>query len=160
MRRNVLVALTTVLVLSACSGDGDDGALTEPSPNASFPIATVLLDNGERSTLLTVEVAETPEQQELGLAGRDSLPQDEGMVFVFFERREEGFWMKDTTIPLSVAFFDERGTIVRILDMDPCTKDPCPVYAPGEPYMGALEVNQGSFEEWDISEGDHLQLTR
>jgi uncharacterized membrane protein (UPF0127 family) len=82
------------------------------------------------------------------------------MVFVFFEERELGFWMKDTTIPLSVAYFDEEGTIVRILDMEPCAKDPCPVYDPGAPYMGALEVNQGMFDEWDISEGDHLQLTR
>lgn len=156
-----LIVLTALLVaLAACSDDGDDGAAAEPSPSSSFPVATVLLDNGEESTLVTVEVAETPEQHAIGLAGRESLPEDEGMVFVFFEERELGFWMKDTTIPLSIAYFDEEGTIVRILDMEPCTKDPCPVYNPGAPYMGALEVNQGMFDEWDISEGDHLQLTR
>ncbi len=119
-----------------------------------------MLDNGEESTLVTVEVAETPEQHVRGLAGRDFLPEDRGMVFVFFEERGSGFWMKDTEIPLSVAFFDAGGTIVDILDMEPCAKDPCPVYVPDEPYMGALEVNQGAFEEWDISEGDHVQLTR
>lgn len=148
------------LVFAACSGGGDREASGEPSPDRSFPVATVLLDNGDESTLVTVEVAENPEQHEQGLAGRESLPQDHGMVFVFFEQRESGFWMKDTAIPLSVAFFDAGGTIVDILDMEPCRKDPCPVYVPDEPYMGALEVNQGAFEEWDISEGDHVQLTR
>lgn len=161
MPKGAALLLSLALLLGACSGDdGAAGAGAEPSPEETFPIATALLDNGEESTLVTVEVAETPEQQERGLSGRDSLPEDEGMVFVFFEPRDTGFWMKDTTIPLSIAFFDERGTIVRILDMDPCTKDPCPVYDPGERYMGALEVNQGAFEEWGIFEGDHVQLTR
>ena len=159
MRRTIVSCVALVLVLGACS-DGGGGAGAAPSPSPSFPIATVLLDNGERSTLVTVEVAETSEQQELGLAGRESLPEDEGMVFVFFEERASGLAMSETTIPLSVAFFDERGTIVRIVDMDPCTNDPCPEHTPGEPHMGALVVNQGAFDEWDISEGDYVQLTR
>ena len=160
MHKRLAALVALALTLAACSGDGDDGARSEPAPSPSFPIATVLLDNGTESTLVTVEVAETPEQHERGLTGRASLPEDEGMVFVFFEERDTGFWMKDTSIPLSVAFFDAEGTIVRILDMDPCTDDPCPVYDPGTGYMGALEVNQGAFDEWDIEEGDHLQLTR
>ena len=160
MHRSVPLVLALILTVGGCSNDGDDGARAEPSPETSFPVATVLLDNGEESTLVTVEVAETPEQQAVGLAGRESLPEDEGMVFVFFEERATGFWMKDTSIPLSVAFFDEEGTIVRILDMEPCVEDPCPVYNPGAKYMGALEVNQGAFDEWGISEGDRLQLTR
>ena len=154
------IALVIALAFVACSDGGEEDAASEPSPEESFPVATVLLDNGEESTLVTVEVAETPEQHEQGLAGRDSLPADHGMVFVFFEERAGGFRMKDTTIPLSIAFFDREGTIVDVLDMEPCRKDPCPVYMPDEPYMGALEVNQGAFEEWDIAEGDHVQLTR
>ena len=160
MRKVLVLALAIVLTLGACSGDGDAGAGAEPSPSVSFPFATVLLDNGERSTLITVEVAETPEQQESGLSLRDSLAEDEGMVSVFFEERETGLRATTTTIPLSIAFFDARGTIVRILDADPCTKEPCPVHEPGEPYMGVLQVNRGAFDGWDISEGDHLQLTR
>lgn len=145
------------LLLGACSY-GDDATTAAAGP--TFPFATVLLDNGQETTLLTVEVAETPEQHEVGLSGRESLPEDRGMVFVFFEEREIGFWMKDTTIPLSVAFFDRDGTIVKILDMDPCESDPCRLHEPGVPYMGALEVNQGAFEEWDIEEGDTVRLTR
>lgn len=150
--RKTLLALTIALALAGCSGDDGDGGAAGPSPNATFPLATVLLDNGERSTLVTVEVAETPEQQERGLSEKDSLPEDEGMAFVFFEETDAPLPMRATSIPLSVAFFDATGTIVSVVDGDP--------YAPDEPYMGALAVNRGAFEEWDISDGDHVQLTR
>lgn len=159
MDRLASLALVLVLTLGGCSGDGGDDVEAQPSPSASFPFATVLLDNGEESTLVTVEVAETPEQQERGLEGRTSLPDDEGMVFVFIDGRED-FPAHETPIPLSVAFFDTSGTIVGIVDVEPCAKEPCPVYDAGDEYMGALAVNQGMFEEWDISEGDHVQLTR
>lgn len=160
MHTKVPLLLALALSLGACSGDGADGAAPEPSPSQSFPVATVLLDNGDESTLVTVEVAETPEQQELGLSVRDSLAEDEGMVFVFFEPQEDGFETGAATIPLSVAFFDGTGTIVGIDDVEPCDEPTCPAPVPGEEYMGALLVNLGAFERWDISEGDHLQLTR
>ena len=151
MPKRLALLLVVALTFVACYGDEEEPA---------FPFATVLLDNGDETTLLTVEVAETDEQHELGLSGRDSLEEDRGMVFVFFEERQTGFWMKDTEIPLSIAFFDDEGTIVDILDMKPCEKDPCKHYVPDAPYMGALEVNQGSFEDWDVSEGDKVRLTR
>lgn len=157
MTRRATLLIAAVLAFAACSYGDDDAT---PAAGPTFPFATVLLDDGEETTLVTVEVAETPEQQRVGLSGRDSLAEDRGMVFVFFEERETGFWMKDTTIPLSIAYFDAEGEIVKILDMEPCETDPCPLYDPGVPYMGALEVNQGAFEEWGIEEGDTVRLTR
>jgi uncharacterized membrane protein (UPF0127 family) len=157
MVRRIALVVVASLLLGACSNGDGEGT---PAAGPTFPFATVLLDDGEETTLVTVEVAETPEQHRIGLAGRESLPEDRGMVFVFFEEREIGFWMKDTTIPLSIAYFDGEGTIVKILDMDPCATDPCPLYNPGVPYMGALEVNQGAFDEWGIEEGDTVRLTR
>ncbi|HYP23431.1 MAG TPA: DUF192 domain-containing protein [Actinomycetota bacterium] len=150
-----IVALALLLCLAACSNGGGDGARAEPSPSPSFPIATVLLDNGDRSTLVIVEVAETAEQRERGLSERESLPEDEGMVFVFFEERDTGLSF-GSDIPLSVAFFDATGEIVGIVDAEECSDETCST----APYMGALAVNQGAFDEWEISEGDHLQLTR
>jgi hypothetical protein len=61
--------------------------------------------------------------------------------------------MKNTLIPLSIAFFDRQGVILRILDMEPCRADPCPVYYPGVVYQGALEVNQGWFRRRGLKEG-------
>jgi uncharacterized membrane protein (UPF0127 family) len=107
-----------------------------------------------------VEVADTQAERARGLMGRRELQDDAGMVFVFPTDSTSAFWMKDTLIPLSIAFYDERGTIVRILDMEPCTRDPCALYDPEASYRGALEVNRGAFEGWGVREGDVLRLER
>jgi hypothetical protein len=91
--------------------------------------------------------------------GRTSLPADAGMVFTFPDEHEGAFWMKDTLIPLSIAFYAADGRILRILDMTPCTREPCELYDPGVSYRGALEVNRGAFRRWGISEGDRLRIT-
>ena len=89
---------------------------------------------------------------------RESLGANRGMLFVFFEPTTSGFWMKDTLIPLSIAFFDRDGRIVDIVDMDPCKREPCRVYASDAPYVGALEVNQGFFERNGIEVGDVVEI--
>jgi uncharacterized membrane protein (UPF0127 family) len=110
--------------------------------------------------LVNIIVAESDEAQGVGLMHRESFPEDCGMVFLFFEERSGGFWMKNTLIPLSIAFFDAEGEILSILDMEPCEADPCDVYDPGVPYSGALEVNQGRFEDWGVEVGDEIDITR
>jgi len=112
---------------------------------------------------LTVEVAETPEEQERGLMYRTHLDPDRGMVFIFSRPTDAGFWMKNTRIPLSIAFFDRNGRILRIMQMDPCELPPekadeCPVYYPRVVYIGALEVNQGWFREHGVREGDSISF--
>jgi uncharacterized membrane protein (UPF0127 family) len=82
------------------------------------------------------------------------------MVFLFPQDETGGFWMKNTLIPLSIAYYDRAGKIVRILDMEPCMADSCPVYEPGVAYRGALEVNQGAFRRWGVAEGDTIELER
>lgn len=129
------------------------GLPVSPSERITFPKSLLYVEgNGARYTL-RVEVATTPRQQALGLMFRKSLGEDEGMVFLFPAPTAGGFWMKDTLIPLSIAFFDRQGIILRILDMTPCRKDPCPVYYPGLLYQGALEVNLGWFARRKIREG-------
>jgi uncharacterized protein len=135
------------VVLASCGGD--DGA--------SGPRA-VLSHSGEATTI-AVELADTPAEREQGLMGRTSLPADAGMVFVYPEDHAGPFWMKDTLIRLSIAFYAADGQILRILDMPPCQADPCPRYDPEVPYRGALEVNEGAFADWGITEGDRLRIT-
>lgn len=92
--------------------------------------------------------------------GRESLSHSSGMVFLFDEATNAAFWMKDTVIPLSVAFWDKGGRILAILDMTPCRSDPCPTYRPGTRYSGAVEVNRGLFQELGVSAGDSIELQR
>ena len=167
MRRLIVVCLV-IVSLVACNRDPTgraEGTLCDPpsplpSPSPSFPPARGLIDTGDDSVLLNLVVAETSEQQAFGLMHRESFPEDCGMVFLFMEERQGAFWMKDTLIPLSIAFFDEEGEIKAILDMEPCEKDPCKFYDPGTRYRGALEVNQGKFDDWGVEVGDEISITR
>jgi uncharacterized protein len=144
------------MLLCSCAGDDEPTASERPE----FPTGTVLLEADEGSKLLDVEIAETDEQRRYGLMFRESLDEDAGMVFIFFDPQTGGFWMKNTLIPLSIAFFDVDGEILEILDMEPCKEEPCVSYFPGVEYMGALEVNKGAFREWGIEEGDVVHVRR
>jgi len=139
--------LAALVVLAGCGGGGG----TKP--------AQVVLSHGDKSATVAVEVASTPAEREHGLMGRTSLPAKDGMVFTWPEDHSGPFWMKDTLIPLSIAFYGADGRVLRILDMTPCQKDPCDLYDPDFAYRGALEVNRGAFERWGISEGDRLRIT-
>jgi uncharacterized protein len=143
MRRLALSALL-LFVLAGCGESG--------------PKAVISTKDGD--VRVDVEVAETPAAREHGLMGRESLAPEAGMIFVFPETITGAFWMKNTLIPLSIAFYDESGLIVRILDMEPCRQDPCRLYDPRVPYRGALEVNLGAFADWGVAEGDRLRLER
>ncbi len=107
-----------------------------------------------------VEIAETDPAREHGLMGRRSLPARAGMLFVFEGDVRGPFWMKDTRIPLSIAFADSSGRILRIMDMKPCTADPCAIYDPKVAYASALEVNRGAFRRWRVRVGDLVTLRR
>lgn len=141
-----LLALAVLLILAVgCADGGGDG----PS---------VVIETAEGDKEIAVEIADTQEERARGLMGRTSLPEDAAMLFVYPAPTEGAYWMKNTLIPLSIAFYDERGQILRILDMEPCRRDPCPLYDPGVGYAGALEVNQGAFARWGIREGDRIEL--
>jgi uncharacterized membrane protein (UPF0127 family) len=104
-----------------------------------------------------VEVAKTPEQRVVGLMGRDHLGRDEGMLFIFESEDFHSFWMKDTRIPLSIAFIDKEGKIVRITDMKPLTLDS---HAPPKPILYALEMNKGWFMAHGIKAGDVVRFSK
>lgn len=123
-----------------------------------FSTGTGVIRTGERAIRLDLEIAESPAQRAFGLMHRRSLAEKTGMVFLFETESTGGFYMKNTLIPLSIAFLDSQGTVLRILDMDPCKQEPCKVYYPNVTYTSAVEVNQGAFVEWGVSEGDVIEL--
>lgn len=87
--------------------------------------------------------------------GREALAADAGMIFVWDRDIREGFWMKDTLIPLSIAFIASDGVIIDIQDMEPQTLT---VHYPSGPYRYALEVNKGYFQGNRIRIGDRADV--
>ncbi len=102
---------------------------------------------------LKVEVAQTDAQREKGLMFRKQLGRDDGMLFIFDEPAYHAMWMKNTLIPLSVAFVDAQDTILNILDMEPQTLDS---HAAAGPAIYAIETNKGWFEGRRIKAGDKV----
>ena len=102
---------------------------------------------------LKVEVAADDPQRTQGLMFRRLLGKNDGMLFVFDELEYHSMWMKNTLIPLSVAFLDSKGEILNILDMEPLTLD---THAAAGPARYAIETNKGWFAEKKIKAGDRV----
>ncbi|WP_298830441.1 DUF192 domain-containing protein [uncultured Piscinibacter sp.] len=103
--------------------------------------------------LITAEVARTPEQRAIGLMHRPSMPANEGMLFVSEQPGQQCFWMKNTLLPLSIAFIADDGSIVNIEDMKPQALDS---HCSKRPVRFALEMNKGWFDKRAIKPGAKL----
>ena len=160
----VLSWLCLAVALAACGGDpGPDPtpsaspAVGEPVVAPSEPFSQVVElewqgPEGQRETL-SAWVADTPQKRALGFMGRTELPEEAGMLFVFAADHRGGFWMKNTLIPLSIAYLSGSGEVLAVLDMEPCQADPCPTYDPGTPYRYAVEAGKGWFSDREIVRG-------
>lgn len=102
-----------------------------------------------------VEVAQTPDVRSRGLMFRERLERRHGMLFVFEDDAQRSFWMRDTSIPLSIAFIRRDGLITEIYDMQPYSLEPVTSIAA---VRYALEVNQGEFRELGIRPGSRVEL--
>ena len=137
-----LIALAAAL--AACA------ALAQDQPQTTLP--RVKLNAGMH--IIDAQVASTPNQRETGLMFRKEMPQQEGMLFVFEYPSQQCFWMKNTVLPLSVAFVHDDGTIANIEEMQPQTLDShCSV----QPVRYVLEMNKGWFARKGIKAGSRLE---
>ncbi len=102
---------------------------------------------------IDAQVAASPERREIGLMFRKTMPQQEGMLFVFEQPGTQCFWMKNTLIPLTAAFVADDGTIVNLADMKPETTDS---HCSGKPVRYVLEMNQGWFARKGVKAGARL----
>lgn len=105
---------------------------------------------------IDAQVAAKPNETMTGLMYRDSMPAQEGMLFVFPEPSTQCFWMRNTRIPLSVAFVADDGTIVNLADMKPMTENS---HCSAKPVRFVLEMNQGWFAQKHITAGFRLRGT-
>lgn len=108
---------------------------------------------------LCLWLADTAPRRARGLRSVTDLGAADGMAFRYPEPHTTNFWMKDTLLPLSIAFFDADGAYVSAFDMEPCAADPCPRYATADGFTIAVEVPQGALADLDIGPGSTLELT-
>jgi uncharacterized membrane protein (UPF0127 family) len=135
-----------LLLVVACGGGvpGTPASCPQDQGTVSF----------SKHARLDVQVADDDASREQGLMGVTTLPQNRGMAFRWDAPTDATFWMKDTLIPLSIAFVDQDGTVVALREMTPCTADPCTTYGADAPYTMAIEANANWYEDHDVRVGD------
>ncbi len=131
-----------IVVASGCA---------ERGPNSG--LATVDMQIGSQT--YTLEIANTDATRQRGLMERDSMPADHGMIFVFPEERELGFWMKNTRIPLDIIYLDTGGQIVSVHQMKPYDRTNVPSAGPAK---YAIELNLGHVKTTGVKVGDVLKI--
>jgi uncharacterized membrane protein (UPF0127 family) len=102
---------------------------------------------------IDAQIAQTPEQRQIGLMFRKDMPAHEGMLFIFEEPQKLCFWMKNTLLPLTAAFVDDDGVIVNMADMQPQSTES---HCSEKPVRFVLEMNQGWFAQRRIQPGQRL----
>jgi uncharacterized protein len=145
-RRSRVLLACALLLLGSCR----EQAAAPVVPGSQLPVDWLLVGNAR----ISVEIAATRAARQRGLMFRRSLPADHGMLFLFPEAIVLDFWMKDTPIPLSIAFADASGRIVRIADMEP---DSLADVSSVVPARYALEMTRGWFAQHGIAEGDAIR---
>ncbi len=162
-----LLALFVAWLLLVAGCGAEEGETPDEAPDEGPPetMATkpetaktttfnIVNSSGERVEV-EVEIADDDDERQRGLMGRTELAENAGMLFVYEAEQPRSFWMKDTLIPLSIAYIAAEGWIVDIQDMQPLDETS---YSSAEPARYALEVNQGFFREQGIQVGDRLDL--
>lgn len=143
--RGAVLSCALILALASCSD--------EPPP---FKLERArLLVKGKA---ILAECARGPREQARGLMYRRYLGKNEGMLFIYDSPRRLSFWMKNTRIPLSIAFLDGNGKIVQIEDMRPY--DSAAFHPSSQPVQYALEMNRGWFERNGVGVGDVVEIPK
>lgn len=159
-----LAAATLLLVLLAGCSDGGDASgdeaagRGEPAPHALARFGEVALRTSA-GRFCALE-ADTAAERRQGLMHVTDLGPYDGMLFRFEEPTTGRFWMRNTPMPLSIAFLDDDGRVVGALDMEPCPDGTeCPTYGPDRPYRLAIEVPQGHLARIGLDrEGARVQV--
>lgn len=160
-RALVVLALPVGGILGGCGAEGASGntaeeersLVTDGQDLGAPPRGWAWVILGPDTVM--AEVADTPEARERGLMFRTELGESEGMLFVYASEAPRAFWMRDTFLPLDIAFMDEAQVIVDIQSMEPETDT---LHESRFPAMFALEVNQGWFEARGIGAGTQARI--
>lgn len=180
MKLNFIPYLALLSVVAACiNGNAVDSvALDCDASSAGETCSAPIVDNAAEDSMLTgpgqvlpitaqamivdesfdLEVATTPQQQQLGLMHRKELPDNRGMLFPFSPARPVAFWMKNVPVGLDMVFL-HQGQVQGIAEAPPCTADPCPTYGPGRLLVdNVIELRLGRAKELGLERGDQVEI--
>lgn len=150
--KNFILGILCLLSWVACN--------QQPAEKSTTQTGTQIPEGRQRIVIgknnLFVEVVQTDEERMKGLMFREELPEDQGMLFVFEFSRIQSFWMRNTFIPLDIAFIDAEGKIVDIQHMEPI--DESKSYVSAAPALYVLEVNAGWFKRHGVKVGDMVKF--
>jgi uncharacterized membrane protein (UPF0127 family) len=146
----ITLAILLIPLLLSCKTEKAPTPQRKPLLSRQSPPFVVINDE-----TLFVKISSTPKERALGLMFRDSLPEKNGMLFIFEFEAKHTFWMKNTKIPLSIAFINSKYTVIDIQDMVPLSQEE---HAPRFPCLFALETNQHWFKKHGIRVGDSVEL--
>ncbi len=153
MKKVLIAALSALFLLGGCFGGA--GSNTTSEVRGSI----VILNSEKGKTEIGVEVADIRDERTKGLMYRKSLPEDQGMFFIFEKNKPLTFWMKNMLIPLDMVFFDHNYKVVKIVkNAQPCKKEPCESYPSEVPAIFVLELNAGTADDIKLKEGDKADL--
>jgi uncharacterized membrane protein (UPF0127 family) len=108
-----------------------------------------------------VNIADEPNELQKGLMFVESMPKNEGMLFIFSDSAPRTFWMKNTLIPLDMIFINEKFIVVDVKEnVPPCKSDPCDTYPSEFSSKFVVELNAGSVKEFNISVGQIMRMSR
>lgn len=144
----LLPVLLLAFVAMACEDDAAPRAKT-------FDRASIVVSSGASNSTVTVEIARTEKQREQGLMLRQTMDEDAGMLFLFAADTTVGFWMRNTYLPLDIAYIDASGKVLEVRKGQPLEETGL---TPKTPYRYTLEVNQGWFERRGFGPGSTVTL--
>lgn len=142
----------------SCGDDAKESAVETPAIEFKKEGELHLLKEGTAIKTLEIEIADTPYERETGLMYRESMDDDQGMLFIFSNEAERSFHMKNTYLPLDLIFYNSDSTVVSLYEnAQPRDETSIPSNAPAQ---FVLEINAGKAGEWNIETGDKMRFTR
>ena len=169
-KKSYIILSLIVLLISSCKelsaqdrSTNNQKRIIVADVEDSFTRGQMLPITGQafiKETVINLEIAQTPEQQSMGLMFRDALPDDRGMLFPFAEARVARFWMNNVPVPLDMIFIKEGKVFAIANSVPPCTSKPqdCPLYGPDIPVDSVLELKAGRAKSLGLAIGDSVEI--
>lgn len=159
MLRLSWLSLFCCVFLLSCAPNSSSVAESEitltESLGQKLPISATVEMGGE---IIELEVAQTPEQQSIGLMYREEVAANQGMLFPMNPPRVPAFWMKNVKIPLDMIFVREGKIAAIAHSVPPCEEDPCPTYTPKVIIDQVIELRGGRAKELELEIGDSIEV--